>query len=248
MKKIISTILLICILGMTACSAKKIDVDADVEKILKSFGENDVVPAEYDRVTDTVKGVMPNYTHEFPFSVAYTECDACVVVKIIEYLGDAVPIIPNPFNDDDPERTGFKAKVITSYRGELKSGDEIYIVQHGNEKTGVLMNYPLFKLGTVYALNLSLSSVEYNADYKNYYIHSQFFTTIELVNYENELYAINHGSLRFSIEDLELTPVSKDLYDKISKYYLEADEANEKHSIENIYLAKDLITKISEME
>lgn len=247
MKKLISTILLICILTLTACSANKVDVDADVEKILKSFGENDVVPAEYDRVTEKIKMVFPNYVHTITFKVGYTESDASVVVKIIEYLGDAVPIIPDPFHDDEPERTGFKAKVIASYKGELKSGDEIYIVQDGNEKTGVLQDFPLFKLGTVYALNLSLSSVEYNADYKNYNIHSEFFDTIELINYENELYAINHGSLR-SIQDLELSPVSKDLYDKISKYYLEIDEANEKHSFENIYLAKDLITKISEME
>lgn len=221
-------------LALTACSSNKVDVDADIEKIRKSFGENDIVQAEYKRESNTI--CNPNYNN-IPTTLreAYAEADITAVIKIVEYLG-AIK------NDEFNSSSGFKAKIVTRYKGKVKSGDEIYISQFGSPDGST--NQPLFKIGTMLLLNLKVCEEGYTYNNHPYYdIIGQNLGDTELINYNDQIYAIES----IYTEDIGLVPISQKIYKDFSTYYIGLDELRS-GCPNNVYLAKDLIAKISEMQ
>ena len=219
MKRILALLLVCAMLALAGCEEKENKPESGTNKeiiySLPSIDADDVEveEAEYSRFGGKI--VYSNVRMK-KFDERFKEADVSVKVKITKYLG----VAETKYETDN---TLFKAKVLVCYKGDVKPGDDIYLIQYGSPLGTMSSESTLFGIADILTLNLISYTDDRITTQNHYYeIMNLYAGIIESITYEGVEYAIIRAPYDY-LNNLRLTPVDDVLCKKVFDYYVKCD-------------------------
>lgn len=203
MKKLLTIILFMCMLTLSACTNANEDTtssDDDKQPVVSiSISEDDMLyTSTYDRMADHLAYVgYANISSDF--LDASNNSDLTVKVKILAFVS----------NEVNSHSTVFLAQILDVFKGNVSRNDKIFLIQAGNSRDAIVTGFPIFNISDTLLVNLyDNHNVMVNGQ-NAYNITDIDLSIIQLYDYNGTEYAIERCLPEF-LDCFDLTPINED--------------------------------------